>query len=313
MKRALLALVPLAAACAVEPEVASQSQASSVVAFYPSDAEAPHELELAYSGSGANPGYLVVFLHGGDGNVPLDYTTFLAHAANLGFPVLAISYHAPDQTMGVMCPNSAPADCEDRMRSEIFDGQDLFPGNATLRNAFVGHPTTSIRSRLIDALEQKFSNFLGPNGFPRWKNLIFVGHGGGNAVWISKHRDIPRALSIGPFGDGNTSPFTPASWVDDPSVADAFLLAHQNDPYTSLGNALAIFDAIAPGSSYCVAGTCMNPLCPGQGQYCDSRQLTTSAPKLASSQNEHYDVIMNSAVYAPAWTYMLTHDLPPAP
>jgi len=320
MKNAILVLPLVLAACAAEPdpaEVGSQSQASWSLVPVPCCAD-PQEAHFAYTGNPltANGKYLVVFLHGGAGNHPINYVGFMENANDQGFYVLGLSFRAPTQLMSQMCPTGL--DCQGDARNEIWDGSDH--GVA----GFPQSPAASIKTRLDDAIDDliaqdsQWSRFR-QNGHPFWERIIMVGHGGGNAVWIAKKKPVARALTVGPFGDGHTDGngvFTPANWVTDPTTqtpgTDVYGLFHWNDPYSPLSTALTQMDALAPGNPYCVAGSCINLSCPFV-PYCDSRQLTSKAPKASWTQNEHYDVAQNEAQYAGVWTYMLTRNLPAAP
>lgn len=302
-----------ATACAALDDVGGDldSVARASFAFVaPLDSQAPQEHHFSYTGTASSPWskYLVVVLHGGNGGHPGDYIELMEHANGLGFYVLGLSYKAPAQLLAAMCPTGLT--CQAAIREEIFAGTD---DPAT---PFVAASRANIRDRLDDALASLGWNQFRSSGHPRWSRIVLVGHGGGNVSYIAKQRGLARAVQLGGLSDGNVvnGAWTPAAWVDDASDtpgSDVFGLAHWDDPYVPLARTLQIWDLFAPGNPYCVAGICANPSCPGQ-TYCDSRQLTTRAAIAAGSINEHYDVARNP-IYAGAWSYLLTHDLPVLP
>jgi hypothetical protein len=175
---------------------------------------------------------LLVFFPGTYGTAG-GYGEFLQHAADSGIYALGLNY-PNDTAFADVCRNTQDADCFEKGRLEIFDGQDRHPDIEV-------NASNSIKNRLEKALlylhetypNENWDRFI-TNDTTNWSKLILSGHsqGAGHAGIISKHRSVARVIMFAGM-DFFTNGLRPADWIAKEGLTNGDKLygfTHLRDP-----------------------------------------------------------------------------------
>lgn len=173
-------------------------------------------------------GELLVFFPG-TGAEPDWYSTFLEHAAGLGYHVLGLAYPNDLSVNFDLCQGSIDPDCPVAAREEILRGADAagLPLDVP--------PTDAALPRLIAALEHLartepdggWGRYLDPDATPAWSRIATAGHsqGGGHAAFLARTDELARVVLL--------DATEPSPWTTEPMATPAtrmWGLAHAAEP-----------------------------------------------------------------------------------
>lgn len=145
--------------------------------------------------------------------VPSTYEEIVRRAARRGYHAIGLTYPNED-AVGVLCPQTAPADCAGDVRREVITGQPFSP----LVDVNVPNSIDDRLRALLVFLSASFpaegwGRYLA-NGAVDWSLVTVAGHsqGAGHAGFMAKLRDLNRVVMFSGPGDPG------AAWVDLPNV-----------------------------------------------------------------------------------------------
>lgn len=195
---------------------------------------------------------LVVMLPGSGGG-PYGHQRFMEAAADLGFPVIGLTYHNPIP-VSVYCKPADTDKCTSDIRLEKQDGVDAsavydicgFDTQCVDEPSCEPDPNCeptaeSVHNRLLKLLMYLESS--DPGGVwgryyagesILWNRVIVAGwsQGGGQSVWISATRKVARSISFGQVGDARWRPYRPSDWslLPRPTPSDRlFFMYHDRE------------------------------------------------------------------------------------
>jgi hypothetical protein len=173
-------------------------------------------------------GELLVFF-AGTGAEPDWYSTFLEHAAGLGYHVIGLAYPNDLSVNFDLCQGSVDPNCAQSAREEILFGIDASG------LALDVPPSDAAITRLVAVLEylartapdDGWDHYLGPDAVPAWSFIATAGHsqGGGHAALLARTEELTRVVLL--------DATEPSPWTTDPMATPAermWGLAHADEP-----------------------------------------------------------------------------------
>lgn len=178
--------------------------------------------------AGEARGELLVFFPG-TGAEPDWYSTFLEHAAGLGYHVIGLAYPNDLAVNFDLCQGSTDPSCALAARGEILYGIDASG------LALDVSPAEAAIPRLVAALERLartepdggWDRYLGPDAMPVWSKVATAGHsqGGGHAAFLARTEELARVVLL--------DATEPSPWTTEPMATPAermWGLAHAEEP-----------------------------------------------------------------------------------
>lgn len=178
--------------------------------------------------AGDSRGELLVFFPG-TGAEPDWYSTFLEHAAGLGYHVIGLAYPNDLSVNFDLCQGSADPNCPLSAREEILRGIDASG------LALDVSPADAAIPRLVALLEHLartepdggWDRYLDADAMPAWSEIAAAGHsqGGGHAAFLARTEELARVVLL--------DATEPSPWTTEPMATPAermWGLAHAEEP-----------------------------------------------------------------------------------